>query len=123
MREHNSSRRIGRFGEQLAQHYLTKHSYSIIDSNVKVSHCELDIIAYKKPLYVFVEVKTLAKNMQTPAEWALSEKQINTLKRAIYMYCSSREITSSKTRLDCITINLIRAQNIAKLKHYRDILH
>lgn len=49
---------LGRQGEQLTCKYLRKNGYKIVQQNYVTPFGEADIIAYKKGVYCFVEVKT-----------------------------------------------------------------
>ena len=48
---------LGRTGEDVACKYLKKHGYKIVERNYKTPFGEADIIAYRKGVYAFVEVK------------------------------------------------------------------
>ncbi len=49
---------FGRWGETRAVEYLQEMGYSILARNVRTGHGEIDIIAKKEALIIFVEVKT-----------------------------------------------------------------
>lgn len=49
--------RIGAEGERLAQKYLRRHLYKIIETNFRSKLGEIDIIARRGKTLVFVEVK------------------------------------------------------------------
>jgi putative endonuclease len=49
---------MGRWGEDTAVGYLETNGYVILARNVHTSHGEIDIVASKDQLLVFVEVKT-----------------------------------------------------------------
>lgn len=53
-----NSRDFGRQGEDFAADYLRQMGFDIIGQNVYVRHYELDILAAKDDLFLFVEVKT-----------------------------------------------------------------
>jgi len=111
---------IGNFGEQLARDFLIRHGYRIIDSNKKIGHREIDIIAKTGFFTVFVEVKTLANN-RIPAEEALTRHQIRILKKTISSYCYSYRLPTRNTRLDFISINIDRKTKVVKIRHYPNI--
>jgi len=46
----------------MACKFLRRRFYKILERNVKLGYKEIDIIAKKGSLYVFVEVKTLVEN-------------------------------------------------------------
>jgi putative endonuclease len=112
---------IGNFGEELACNFLTKRGYRIVGRNERVGHRELDIIAAASGKTIFVEVKTLAGANASPAENALSRSQIETIKKAIHVYCWKNKIKGSNVRLDFVCININKFTKTAKLKHYADI--
>jgi putative endonuclease len=114
---------IGKYGEEIAKHYLLKHGYTILASNLKLSFYELDIVVKKDDVYIFVEVKTQLATSDVPPELSLDQKQINNLKRGILFYCQKYRIPLSLCRLDCIAINLNNPSKMAKIKHFKDILH
>jgi putative endonuclease len=117
---------IGRYGEELAKNYLLKYGYTILDSNLKLSFYELDIITKKKGLYTFVEVKTQLttnQNEKISPELALDQKQINNLKKGIILYCRKYRIPLHLSRLDCIAVALNKPLKSARIKHYKDILY
>ncbi len=114
---------IGKYGEKLAKDFLLKRDYTILGSNIKLSFYELDIVAKKKTIYVFIEVKTGLANNNISPELALNQKQINNLKKGIYIYCRKYGLPFYSTRLDCIAVNLNKISKIANIKHYKDILY
>ena len=48
---------IGKKGEFICREYLVKKGYRIITQNFYTRKGEIDLIAYKNGLYIFVEVK------------------------------------------------------------------
>ncbi len=62
------TRLLGNLGEELVARYLEKDGFAILARNYSVRGGEIDIIATKKELIVFVEVKT-----RTSQLFALSE--------------------------------------------------
>ncbi|MCQ4765797.1 YraN family protein, partial [Cloacibacillus evryensis] len=48
----------GRMGEDIAAEYLTGHGFKILDRNVKIGRCEVDINARDGDELVFAEVRT-----------------------------------------------------------------
>ena len=61
-----SNKKIGNDGEKRAADYLTENGYKILFKNWRLSGGEIDIIAIKDDVLVFVEVKTLPSgNLET----------------------------------------------------------
>lgn len=117
----NYNQKIGNFGENLAKDYLIKHNYKIIAQNVKISFQEIDIIAYIKGIYVFVEVKTRTSSIYGAADEAVNNRKILNLKKAIIKYLNKANISSRNIRLDMVSIDINKIKKIAKIKHYKDI--
>ncbi|MCR5180831.1 MAG: YraN family protein [Bacteroidaceae bacterium] len=55
MAQHNT---FGKWGEDVAAEYLLQHDFEILARNWRHEHKEVDIIATKKGILYFVEVKT-----------------------------------------------------------------
>lgn len=53
-----SSISTGNWGEEKAASYLKRRGYKIVDRNCRYRQGEIDIVAEKRDLIVFVEVKT-----------------------------------------------------------------
>ena len=54
----NQKQLTGRWGEEAAAQYLKSQGYAILGRNVRTAHGEIDIVASREGLLVFVEVKT-----------------------------------------------------------------
>ncbi len=74
MAKHND---LGQKGEDMAAQYLEQHGYCILERNwTNMGRKELDIIATKDDVAVFVEVKTRrAGSAQSPLEAVDARKQ------------------------------------------------
>jgi putative endonuclease len=53
---------IGQFGESLARRYLVRHGYTVVACNVRYPWGEIDIVAQRRGVQVFVEVKAQDMN-------------------------------------------------------------
>ncbi|SRR6056297_1639148 len=116
-----SSQKIGVFGETLAKDFLIRKGYAILHQNLKIGYKELDIVAKKGDKTVFIEVKTRNLNSYPGADESLTQKQLQTLKKGIKNYCFSNKINLKKIRVDLIAVNLIKQENKANIKHFKDI--
>ncbi|MBI2459489.1 MAG: YraN family protein [Parcubacteria group bacterium] len=116
------NQRIGEFGEILAKNYLIKHGYKIIEANVKLSYQELDIVALKDDLVVFVEVKTRISQFYGPAENAFQFTKLKRFRRGLEMYISNKNLSVENVRADLITVDIDHIKKTAKIKHYKDVV-
>lgn len=117
---HNQN--IGIFGERLAQNFLIKHGYKIIESNIKLSYQELDIVARKNGQTVFIEVKTRISQFYGPAENAMARNKLERFRKGIEMYIMRNNLCIDEIRGDLLTVDIDHIRQTAKIKHYKDVI-
>lgn len=99
-----NTRKIGTDGENLAAQYLKKHGYKILERNFTCHFGEIDIIAQKNGMIVFVEVKSRATDaFGQPIE------AVNYYKRQTIVKCANRwlyvhKCTGVPVRFDVVDI-------------------
>ena len=118
----NKNQQIGAFGEKIASEYLTRHGYVVLDTNVKNSYQELDIVAEKDKWLVFVEVKTRLSQSYGDGIEAMSRKKQTALKYAINKYIGAKKLWDKEPRGDLIIIAIDKYRKTAKVRHFKDIL-
>lgn len=73
---------IGRLGEDKAAEFLLKNGYKILARNYRIRGGEMDIVAFKRGVLAFVEVKTrTGEAFGTPAQ-AVDEEKIKRFLKA-----------------------------------------
>ena len=118
---------IGRLGERQAAKFLKRAGYRIIDTNVHISHNEIDIIANNREYIVFVEVKARSTNIRlesdfgTPAAAVDRNKIRRTLDAArVYLreHSSSLRVRGRQPRFDVVEVYLDRdSHDVLKINH------
>ncbi len=88
MARHNE---VGRWGEELAADYLVEHGYAICECNWHVGSYEIDIIAMRDDVLVFVEVKTRTNIDEDPLE-AIDRRKILYMARAAQAYLLAKNL-------------------------------
>lgn len=79
----NDRQRLGAWGERVAADYLTRRGYAVLARNVRTPHGELDLVARKGDLLLFVEVKTRrSHSFAYPEEAVTPRKQARMLMAA-----------------------------------------
>ena len=108
---------IGRKGEELAQSHLRDQGYVIKETNWSFSHAEIDIIAEKEGVLIFVEVKTKTYTYYGEPEESVDAKKERLIcdAAASYMVKNNYEWEFS---FDIISILLTRDSH--ELKHFED---
>ena len=95
-------RAYGNAGEDAASAYLVRHGWTILGRNVRRGRGEIDIIARKRDIVAFVEVKRRSGlNYGRPAEAVNREKQTR-IAHAAALYMQENDLSDSKLRFDVI---------------------
>jgi len=113
---------IGAYGEQLACDYLKRRGYEIIRRNYKASYKELDIVARRADMLVFVEVKTRTSSWYGGGEEAVTYAKQQAMKKAIGSFLYRERVWHRDVRADVITILVSKAKRTARIRHYENIL-
>ena len=99
--------RTGAAGERIAREYLRAKGYTIVESNWSTAFGELDIVAKRDDLLVFVEVKTRRGVGTESALEAVTLAKHERLLKAVYQYLHDQDIDSeTQWRLDVIGVAL-----------------
>ena len=113
--------KTGIWGEELAAAYLREKGYVILERDWHSKHRDIDIIAQKDDLIVFVEVKTRRnRNYADPLQAVNYMKQRN-LRRAISHYIHYRKF-DNPWRFDVITIVGELGCKTPEINHVEDFM-
>ena len=97
------SHNLGKKGEDLAADHLINAGYKILFRNWKWGKHEIDIIADKKDLIVFIEVKTRTDDYQMHPLTAVTKEKQKSIIYAADGYLQKNNI-DKEGRFDVITI-------------------
>jgi putative endonuclease len=101
------SRRIGQDAERLAADHLRKLGYRIIETNVRFSMGELDIVAEDGVSLVFVEVRARRSSQFGTPEQSLTAAKRRRVYRAAERYLQTRRLNPDRPmRIDVVAIDL-----------------
>jgi putative endonuclease len=101
-----SRKETGALGEKLAQDFLKKKGYRILQTNYRCPRGEVDIIALHRNCLVFVEVRTKTSlNFGTPEE-SITYTKMQHLEKAACYYRQSHDNLPSSWQIDVIAIEL-----------------
>lgn len=78
----NATQTAGKAGEQQVAHYLQDQGFTILEQNYRKRTGEVDLIAHKKELVVFVEVKLRSKHHFDLSEVITRSKQCKIISAA-----------------------------------------
>ena len=115
MAAHND---LGKRGEKIAVNYLLANGYSVLEQNYRFSRAEIDIIAKKDNILVFIEVKT-----RSNVKWGYPEVFVNKRKVDLFMdtaYHYMEKIGHEREiRFDIISIVLSKNSPM-DFRHFQD---
>lgn len=100
MATHND---MGKWGEDLAEAYLERRGYTIVERDWKSGRRDIDIIARDNDVVVFVEVKTRRNRLFGEPEDAIDYRKRQNLQQAINHYVKFRNIRQ-EIRFDIISV-------------------
>lgn len=113
-----TNKEIGAKGEKLAQEYLIKQGYEIVETNKRFSRfCEIDIIAKQRDTLVFVEVKTRTSEICGSPFEAITKSKYENIKTGLYNYLPESKVKFKNFRIDAISIVLNPELKINHLKN------
>lgn len=105
MTVNNAKQLLGREGERLAEQYLKKKGYKVIERNYRCRGAELDLIVLDRRVIVFVEVKTrTGHGFGSPFEAVEFRKQQKMIQAAQY-FLNEKKLYQRDARFDVVGIS------------------
>ena len=96
---------LGQEGERLAERYLRKKGYKLVERNYRCAVGELDLIVLDRRIVVFVEVKTRTNHgFGSPLEAVEFRKQRKMIQAAQF-FLSAKGLQQREARFDVIGIS------------------
>ncbi len=120
----DARRQRGRTGEEIARRHLKRRLYRIIETNYRSRYGEIDIIARRGNIIVFIEVKARSgKLLGEPFEAVGPRKQLQ-IRRMAAMWLAQHQhderIGSCEFRFDVISVLLAENGGAREFRHIKD---
>ncbi len=112
---------IGELGEAIAKEHLIQEGYEVIATNWRYKRGEIDVIAKKEELLVFIEIKTRRANDTDTAMMNFTPQKRQRIVNAVYAYLEAHRLPDANWRLDLIAIAL-PYQKAPLIQHSEDCL-
>ena len=100
MATHND---LGKEGELIAQQFLQKKGFKILECNWQQIRYEVDIIAYDKKFLVFIEVKTRSSMRYGFPDESVNFKKEKMLIEAAEIYLEKKDLYN-EVRFDIVSV-------------------
>ena len=110
---------LGQNGEKIAEEYLKKLKFKIIEKNFRTRNGEIDIIAIdyseKIPVLSFIEVKARSSDkFGTPFD-AITPWKVNFLIRTANVYKLLHPKLPDAMRIDAVSVSWIKGEPVIQL--------
>ena len=117
-----SSRQIlGRWGESQAANFLEERGYEILERNVNTPYGEIDIIAEKEDVMIFVEVKTRRSGLFGYPEESITPVKQEHMVKASQAYLAEHPELGDCWQIDVISIQQIHSQEL-EIVHFENAI-
>ncbi|NLX62100.1 MAG: YraN family protein [Tissierellia bacterium] len=114
----SNNRKIGILGEDIAVEHLKSKGYRILERNYRSKIGEIDIIAFKNNILVFIEVKTRSNtNFGFPYE-AVNKRKFHKILQTSLIYIKQKGYKGYQIRYDIIEVFL---SNNRKINHIENV--
>jgi putative endonuclease len=110
-------RDVGEWGEAIAAKDLAERGYAVRDRNWRHGHGELDIVAERHGVIVFVEVRTRRSDAFGKPEESISAHKRATLVATAQAYLDANALTDAAWQIDAIVIELDARNAVRRLDH------
>jgi putative endonuclease len=114
------SKDIGKNGEDEALRFLEAKGYEILNRNYRFKRSEIDLVASKDNLLIFIEVKVRSSNSFGYPESFVSDSQIERIMEAAVEYQYQKNWIGN-IRFDIISIE--GKGSDLKITHFKDAFH
>lgn len=114
----------GQIGESIAEEFLRKKGYKIIEKNFRTKNGEVDIVAVEEgsnKVLVFVEVKTReSSEFGEPIE-AINYWKLKSLVRVAQYYKMLHPNLPDQLRIDAVCIKISKDKRPIEIEHVENI--
>ncbi|MDP2864484.1 MAG: YraN family protein [bacterium] len=126
-----NTRKIGNFGERIAERYLRNKGYKILGKNYSRKWIrgpqkgEIDVIAEKDKIISFIEVKTITSAQgggYLPEDKVNFQKQKQLIKIAQDWLSEKKIPLESKWQIDIMAIKIDLESKKAKIRHIQNAI-
>ena len=118
--EEKTTRALGRCGEDIAEAFLRKRKFRIVERGYRFHRGEIDFIAWDRQTLVFVEVKTRrGKSFGRPEESVTPAKQAQIRKVALG-YLVRWRLDDVPCRFDVVSVRVRGGDGCFRVDHFKD---
>ncbi len=109
---------LGSWGEKQAARFLKKKRFRILERNYRCPLGEIDIIARRKDVLIFVEVKTRYYNDHFPPQFSVNRRKQRQIIRTAQYYLKQNHISNQSCRFDVVAVTAGEGKKPEKIEHF-----
>ncbi|MCR4428886.1 MAG: YraN family protein [Caldiserica bacterium] len=113
---------LGPHGEKLAEKFLRRAGFRILERNFRRKGGEIDLVCVKNGVIVFVEVKTRKSLASGHPLESLTPFKKERLLRTGYQYLAEKQIFEKAFRFDLVAILLDTGGRVREIQHIENFL-
>ncbi|MBP9821994.1 MAG: YraN family protein [Candidatus Pacebacteria bacterium] len=119
----NKTSELGFFAEHYAAEYLKSKNYKILGHNYRKPWGEIDVIAEKQGIVIFVEVKASKKDVPGfEPELRVDSYKKHRMIRIARTYLSDMHYPDDQPwQMDVVSVSFVKERGVAKIRHYKNI--
>ncbi|RJO61226.1 MAG: YraN family protein [Dehalococcoidia bacterium] len=114
------TRATGQLGEKLAQNFLKKRGYRIVETNYRSRDGEVDIIVSKDGILVFVEVRAKSSRTFGTPEESITRRKKQKLILVAQDYVQTHGMQESPWRIDFVAVELDNTGKAVRIEQFED---
>ena len=103
-------------GEKLAQDFLRRRGYRILDTNYRCPEGEIDIVARHQDYLVFIEVRTKRSLKFGTPEESITRAKREKLRATAYYYQQAHDNLPPQWRIDVVAVELDQRGNPSRIE-------
>ena len=118
-RKDTNKRAVGAIGEEIAEEYLKKNNYEILEKNFRYRRLgEIDIISRENNVICFVEVKSRSSIEYGYPREAVNRKKQDNIRKLAQIYLAQRNIYNADIRFDVVEVYIEKEGNNIQAKRF-----
>ena len=119
----SATKQLGNLAETYAARYLAGKGYVILSQNYRQPWGEIDIVARKEDVLMFVEVKANRRELAGfEPELRVDHAKRQRMARIAQTFLQDMNFSSDQAwQMDVVSVTFIKERGVAKMRHYKNI--
>ncbi len=106
----------GRLGEELAQDFLKRRGFLILETNYRCPEGEIDIVAQHRDCFVCVEVRTKTSHQFGSPEESITAAKKKRMIATAQHYRQTHDIQLPLWRIDFVAVELDKKEKVLRIE-------